>query len=90
MVAIQEFSFNEIRMGLGFLLVFLDIIPKSIIDPELIFTVNNMNTELFGFASEGYNIPAGLLAYFYYEFYWLGIIIGCIITAIVIKYLMMY
>jgi oligosaccharide repeat unit polymerase len=85
MVAIQEFSFNEIRMGLGFLLVFLDIIPKSIIDPELIFTVNNMNTELFGFASEGYNIPAGLLAYFYYEFYWLGIIIGGIITAIVIK-----
>ena len=87
MVAMQEFSFNDIFMGLGFFQVFLDIIPKSIIDPNLIFTVNNLNTELFGFSSVGYNIPAGLLAYFYYEFYWFGIIVGGIITAIVIRLL---
>lgn len=87
MLAIEKFSFNEISMGLGIFQIFIDIIPKSIISPERVYTINNLNTELFGFVldSRNYNINSGLLAYFYYEFYWAGILLGSTITAIVIK-----
>lgn len=87
MVAIEKFTFTEISLGSGALQIFIDIIPKSIIDPERIYLINNLNTELFGFTldSRNYNINAGLLAYFYYEFHWFGIFIGSSITAIIIK-----
>ncbi|MGG1687207.1 oligosaccharide repeat unit polymerase [Pseudalkalibacillus sp. NRS-1564] len=87
MVAIEKFNFTEISLGSGALQIFLDIIPKSIIDPERIYLINNLNTELFGYTldSRNYNINAGLLAYFYYEFHWFGVVIGSSITALIIK-----
>ncbi|HAE61000.1 MAG TPA: hypothetical protein DCG38_01475 [Eubacteriaceae bacterium] len=89
MVAIEYISINEISFGTGFLQIFIDVIPKSIIGTDLVYTVNNYNTELFGFKldSRMYNINAGLLAYFFYEFYWMGVVIGGAITALVIKIL---
>ena len=74
-------------MFTGFLQVFLDIIPKSIIDVDSVHTINRLNTELFGYVVDSgqYNINAGLLAYFYYEFHWIGIVLGGAITAAIIK-----
>lgn len=87
MVAIENLHINGITHGTGFLQVFLDIIPKSIINEDYIYTVNNLNTEMFGFVldSRNYNINSGLLAYFYYEFHWLGILFGGVLSAVVIK-----
>lgn len=88
MVALNQFSFNDISLGLGFLQVFTDIIPSQLFSIDNGFLINNLNTELFGYQldSRNYNINAGLLAYFYYEFYWFGMILGGLITALFLKF----
>jgi glycosyltransferase involved in cell wall biosynthesis len=88
-VALSDFSFSDTFWGTGFLQIFIDIIPKSFTDGNSVYTINNFNTEMFGIVLDdrGYTILSGIVAYLYYEFHFLSILIGTSILAIIISFL---
>lgn len=80
LVALDNVTAASAGWGYWFSRLFFDILPGQLLGLDAVNTVNRHNTRLFGFESQTeeytYTIAAGVLAYYYYEFYVLGPIIG--------------
>ena len=91
LVAIHHVSLLDAGWGFWFSRVFVDIVPGSLVGIESVQTVNKHNTELYGYQFQTeertFIIASGMLAYYYYEFYALGMIVGGVLTGTVLRLL---
>ncbi|WP_348827976.1 O-antigen polymerase [Halomonas sp. RT37] len=89
---ITNLPIDDIFMGKGALLAIPNIIPKNLTGLEHFYTINNAHTELFGFIVDErrYTITAGVLSYFFFEFYYIGLLLGAGICGAVVRLFQSY
>lgn len=87
-VVISEVELSDVYFGKGFILAFFEIIPQKLFGLSNSYTINTAHTELYGYVVDErqYTITAGLISYFFYDFWYLGIIIGAIFSGVLLRF----
>lgn len=86
LVAIENTGISQAGWGTWFGRAFIDLIPKSLLSQDMVWTAINHNTELHGIEVDErqYSIVPGMVAYYFYELWYLAPIIGAAITGIIV------
>ena len=91
LVAIDNVTAESAGWGYWFSRLFVDILPGQLLGIDGVRTMNEYNTSLFGYESSTeeytYTIAAGMLAYYYYEFYVLGTLVGGVVAGVALSLL---